>query len=256
MSGPPSTSTQSYAEWAPPPALAADVQCVWWSSFGNSAPILPDGHLDLIVGDNRVFVAGPDTEAAPNDIPVGLVVHGIRFRTGRAARVLGVPADELRDLRVDLADLWGTAGRRVSERLIADPHRLAEVVENRLTATAADPDRQIDRAVRRLAANRPRVADLHDELGLSERQLRRRFTSEVGYGPATFLRVVRLQRARRLAREDPRAGLAAIAVDAGYADQAHLSREVRNLTAMTARTLLRGRSVQDRADEPYLGSST
>ncbi len=232
------------------------MQCLWWSSFGNSAPILPDGHLDLIVGDNRVFVAGPDTVAAPNDLPVGFVVHGIRFRTGRASRVLGVPAVELRDLRVDLTDLWGTAGRRISERLIADPRRLPEVVADRLTATTAGPDHQIDQAVRRLAADRPRVAELHDELGLSERQLRRRFTSEVGYGPATFLRVVRLQRARQLALEDPRAGLATIAVTAGYADQAHLSREIRNLTGMTARTLLRGRSVQDHPDDPYLGSTT
>jgi AraC-like DNA-binding protein len=156
-----------------------------------------------------------------------------------------VPADELRDLRVDLEDLWGVAGRRTSEWLIDDPQRLLDLVRDRLTRTAQGPDRQIDGAVRRLTADRPRVADLHDEVGLSQRQLRRRFTSEVGYGPATFLRIVRLQRARHLARERPLAGLADIASGAGYADQAHMSREVRNLTGMSARALLRGRSVQD-----------
>ncbi|MEV0404959.1 helix-turn-helix transcriptional regulator [Actinoallomurus sp. NPDC050550] len=237
--------TTSYAEWAPPAEFAADVRCVWWSSFGGTAPILPDGHLDLVVGNGRVRVAGPDTVAAANDSPEGLVVHGIRFRTGRARRILGVPADELRDLRVDLEDLWGAAGRRTSEWLIDDPQRLLDLVRDRLTRTAQGPDRQIDGAVRRLTADRPRVADLHDAVGLSQRQLRRRFTSEVGYGPATFLRIVRLQRVRHLARERPLAGLADIASGAGYADQAHMSREVRNLTGMSARALLRGRSVQD-----------
>ncbi|WP_460339246.1 DUF6597 domain-containing transcriptional factor [Actinoallomurus acanthiterrae] len=87
----PRARTTSYAEWAPPAEFAADVRCVWWSSFGGTAPILPDGHLDLVVGNGRVRVAGPDTAAAANDSPEGLVVHGIRFRTGRARRILGVP---------------------------------------------------------------------------------------------------------------------------------------------------------------------
>ncbi|WP_377273179.1 helix-turn-helix domain-containing protein [Peterkaempfera sp. SMS 1(5)a] len=247
---------QNYAEWAPPREFAADVQCVWWSSFGGSAPILPDGHVDLFVGAGRVLIAGPDTAAVANHLPEGLVVHGVRFRTGRARRVLGVPADELRDLRVGLDDLWGAAGRRASELLVDNPQRLLEVVRDRLAGTAEGPDRQIDAAVRRLVADRQRVADLHDEVGLSERQLRRRFTSEVGYGPATFLRIVRLQRARRLAREDPRLGLADIASNAGYADQAHMSREIKNLTGTTARILLRGRSVQDGQGKTFLRSTT
>lgn len=250
------TRTESYAEWAPPAEFAADVRCVWWSSFGGSAPILPDGHLDLIVGNGEVFVAGPDTAAFANHMPEGVVVHGVRFRTGRARRVLGVPADDLRDLRVDLEDLWGAAGRQTSEWLIDDPRRLLDLVGDRLARTAQAPDRQVDGAVRRLAADRPRVADLHDDVGLSERQLRRRFTSEVGYGPATFLRIVRLQRARRLAHDDPLTALADIASGAGYADQAHMSREIKNLTGMTARTLLRVRSVQDGSEATLLQSTT
>ncbi|MGH8792332.1 MAG: helix-turn-helix domain-containing protein [Stackebrandtia sp.] len=237
--------SQTYAEWAPPQEFAADVRCVWWSSFGAAAPILPDGCLDLIVGDGQVFVAGPDTTAAVNHMPEGFVVHGVRFQAGRAQRVLGVHADELRDLRVDVASLWGADGRRATERLVEDPRRLLEVVEERLTRDPLDPDREIDRAVRLLAADRPRVAGLHDQLSLSERQLRRRFTAAVGYGPAVFLRVVRLRRVRQLALDNPQAGLAELAFDAGYADQAHMSREIKNLTGMTARVLLRGRSVQD-----------
>jgi len=239
------SGSETYAEWDPPAELAADVRCVWWSTFGGTAPILPDGHVDLIVGDGRVFVAGPDTTATVNHHPKGLVIHGIRFQTGRAHRFLGVPADELRDQRVDLADLWTAEGRWVTERLLEDPRRLPAVVASRLAADPPEPDPEIDAALRRLVAHRPRVAHLHDEFGLSERQFRRRFTAAVGYGAATFLRVMRLQRARHLALTNPHAGLADLAYDAGYADQAHMSREIKNLTGTTAASLLRVRSVQD-----------
>lgn len=239
------SGTRTYAEWAPPPELAADVQCVWWSSFGRTAPILPDGHLDLVVGDGRVLIAGPDTTAAANDFPAGVTVYGVRFRTGRAHRFLGVPADELRDQRAHLTDLWGPAGRRVTDRLLENPHQRLSVVAAVLASRPPEPDREVDSAVGRLVAQRPRVADLPAELGLSERQFRRRFTAAVGYGPATFLRVVRLQRARNLAQADSQAGLADLAYNSGYADQAHMSREIKNLTGMTAGALLRGRSIQD-----------
>jgi AraC-like DNA-binding protein len=237
--------SDTYAEWAPPRELAADVQCVWWSSFGPSAPILPDGHLDLIIGGDRVLIAGPDTTVAPNDFPAGLVVHGVRFRTGRAHRILGVPAEELRDQRVELAALWGRNGQRVTERLIENPGQHLNVVAAALADRPPEPDREVDAAVRRLVTDRPRVGELPGELGLSERQLRRRFTAAVGYGPATFNRVVRMQRVRRLAEARPQDGLADLAFAAGYSDQAHMSREIKNLTGMTARALLRGRFVQE-----------
>jgi transcriptional regulator GlxA family with amidase domain len=76
------------------------------------------------------------------------------------------------------------------------------------------------------------------------RRLRRRFAAAVGYGPKTFQRVLRLQRALRLAGGNarPRASLslAMIAVAAGYADQAHMSRELRALTGRSPGALLPG----------------
>uniref|UniRef100_UPI002458F2DB helix-turn-helix domain-containing protein n=1 Tax=Nocardia wallacei TaxID=480035 RepID=UPI002458F2DB len=66
-----------------------------------------------------------------------------------------------------------------------------------------------------------------DELGLGARRLHRMSLSAFGYGPKMLARVLRLQRALRLAR----AGVpfAETAFRAGYADQAHLAREVREL---------------------------
>jgi AraC-like DNA-binding protein len=204
---------------------------VWRSRAGGSDMVVPDGCLDLIVAAGQVFVAGPDTRPWRSTLPVGAEINGVRFRPGQAPRVLGVAADELLDRRVPLRELWGRQGRAVSEHLLDAPGRLAEVVAHRCR-TPADP--AIELLVARLTSGTGRVSDAAADLGLGERQLRRRFTAAVGYGPATYLRVARFRRARVLARHT--AGLAALAVAAGYADQAHLSRECRRLTGTSAST--------------------
>jgi transcriptional regulator GlxA family with amidase domain len=75
-------------------------------------------------------------------------------------------------------------------------------------------------------------------VGLGERQLRRAFTSGVGYGPRTFARVMRFRRALALLeRGDAPARAAA---DAGYADQAHMTRELGALAGRTPGALRDG----------------
>jgi methylphosphotriester-DNA--protein-cysteine methyltransferase len=86
-------------------------------------------------------------------------------------------------------------------------------------------------AVRRLDDPRARVELLADELGFSERQLRRRFHAAVGYGPKTLQRVLRFR--RFLAQADAGDDLARAALDAGYADQAHLTRDCARLSGLT-----------------------
>lgn len=73
-----------------------------------------------------------------------------------------------------------------------------------------------------------------DRLGLNARQLHRRYLPVFGYGPWHLSRVLRLQRAL-----GARGTLAEVAHACGYADQAHLSREVRDLTGTTPSRLLR-----------------
>ncbi|MEW1685233.1 helix-turn-helix domain-containing protein [Streptomyces sp. T12] len=212
---------------------------VWTSTpsgDGGSGRVLPDGCMDLLWHDGRLLVAGPDTRAHPVGGPSAWA--GVRFRPGTAPTLLGVPAHELRDSRVDLADLWPTADvRRASARVHAAdrPERGLEEVALRLAAEAAPPDPVLGGLVTALAAGRP-VAAAADELGLSARQLHRRSLTAFGYGPKTLARILRLRRALALAR----AGVpfAETAARAGYADQPHLSREVRSLTGVPLRELV------------------
>jgi AraC-like DNA-binding protein len=80
------------------------------------------------------------------------------------------------------------------------------------------------------------VAAMADRLGLGTRALHRRCLPVFGYGPRRLARVLRLGRSLEAARAG--APLAQVAADCGYVDQAHLSREVRDLTGTTPTRLL------------------
>ncbi|WP_343069375.1 helix-turn-helix domain-containing protein [Streptomyces olivoverticillatus] len=196
---------------------------------GEAVSVLPDGCMDLLWTEGRLLVAGPDTRAyRPGPAAQGPWA-GIRFFPGTAPALLGVPAHELRDRRVDLADLWpGAEVRRLGEHIDAapDPAVALEDLALRLAADA-DPLDPLLRTVVASLAGGCSVAATAESVGLGARQLHRRSLTAFGYGPKTLARVLRLQRALALVRAGvPFAETAALA---GFADQAHLARDVREL---------------------------
>jgi len=75
------------------------------------------------------------------------------------------------------------------------------------------------------------VDEIADEQHVSRRQLERDFRRFVGTSPRHLAQVARVQHVSRMARSG--ASLAHIAADAGFADQAHMSRVVREMTGLT-----------------------
>lgn len=214
---------------------------VWTNTPSGSGPgrVLPDGCMDLLWYDGRLLVAGPDTRAHVTDGAPGTWA-GVRFYPGTAPALLGVPADALRDRRVDLTDLWpATRARRLAARVNAAPDPATGLEEAALSRAAetGPPDPLLRRIVAALDAGRP-VAATADALGVGARALHRRSLAAFGYGPKTLARVLRLQRALALAREGT--PLAETAARTGFADQAHLARDVRDLTGLPPGELLRG----------------
>lgn len=204
----------------------------------SERPVLPDGCMDLLWTDGRLLVAGPDTHAyVPGAAPARWA--GVRFPPGTAPALLGVPAHEVRDRRVDLADLWPAARvRRLTARIDAapDPAAALEALALDRAADTDPPDPLLTQVVAALNAGHS-VTETAETLGMSTRHLHRRSRTAFGYGPKTLSRVLRLQRALNLAaRGTPYAELAA---RSGYADQPHLTREVRALTGLTPGRLFR-----------------
>jgi AraC-like DNA-binding protein len=226
-----------YREWD----FGIDGAVVWTRdplAEARESRVLPDGCMDLIWSQGRVFVAGPDTLAWSSITPAGAQYVAVRFAPGLAPAVLGLPADALRDAQHELDEIWPRRGRRLADQITgaADrPAAMADFVRAELARACSDP--MVAEVARRLRRGES-VERVAAAVGYSSRQLRRRSFAAFGYGPKTLARVLRFDRALRLARRG--LALAEVAARVGYADQAHLTREVRALAGMSPTELLRG----------------
>ncbi|MCW3818092.1 helix-turn-helix transcriptional regulator [Micromonospora sp. DR5-3] len=269
---------------------------LWESVSRGDAPtrVLPDGCLDLLWSSRAgLLVAGPDRTAHLSAGAPGECWVGLRLPPGVGPAVFGVPAHELRDRRVSLADLWGRPAGELADRieeassaaeagrfrpagqptpLAAPGHLRASVGRGRVGPSAqlgrvaspagfdhvapvavvleavavarlraaGGPDPLGARVAARLAAGAT-VAATAAEVGLGARALHRRSQALFGYGPKTLARIMRMRRALDLARAGT--PLAEVAARAGYADQAHLTREVKDLAGVPPTHLLPGHRV-------------
>lgn len=151
--------------------------------------------------------------------------------------MLGVPAQDLVDRIADANDL-------PSARSLAELH--SRLLESRTPASAMhalqtvlqrlpfSPDPLIEHARPAFTAHArtgaPSIASIAAQLGLSERQLQRRFRQAVGVSPKRFASLLRFESSLPLINSQ--ASLAHVAAEAGYADQAHLSRDVSRFAGM------------------------
>jgi len=154
------------------------------------------------------------------------------------------PPRAVRDQRVPLAELLPSAAKRLPATMdpaAAATHAL-DIVGGRFAGGA--PDRAVAHAAALLRDPAAHAQAVAVDVGLSERQLRRRCQAAVGYGPKTLQRVLRFQRFVRMLDAAAEAGppdLAEAAARVGYADQAHLTRECAALSGLTPVALARVR---------------
>jgi AraC-like DNA-binding protein len=212
------------------------VSCTWEqrTDARHEQRVVPDACVDLIWSRGRLTVAGPDTGARLVVLSPGTRVVGLRLRPGAAGAVLGLPASELRDESPSATDVIGAErAESLLEELGAggDPH--AVLLRAFEFGPQSTPDPLVRAAIAALDRPRVGVATVASELGVSARQLQRRVIDAVGYGPKMLARVLRFRRLQSLAaRQAPGSSLAPLvdlALDAGYADQAHMTAEVARL---------------------------
>jgi AraC-like DNA-binding protein len=199
-----------YDQRPPPRALAPWVATVWHlrADRPHTLRVLPDGCVDLIGAD----VIGPMTTAVVVELDPGDETTGIRLRPGAFTALFGVPAAELRDRRMALAD-------------VARPRPLAALARD-----APHPD---PLAAAALAACD--VGTLARDSGYSPRHLRRRLEAATGHGPKRLARIGRMQALLSAGRGESWARAAA---EHGYYDEAHMANDVRALAGATPHALL------------------
>jgi AraC-like DNA-binding protein len=247
----PPLSSQSYRERSPEPKLAELVSCVWIQQVSRQGPAhqhrtVPNGcaelACDLEHGCPRI--AGPKRGPVLERLRPGATVVGVRFRPGVAPMILGSPASELVDLDLELDQLWGRSADALGARLAeaVSPDEAASMLEHEVGARCAGaPDSLVVEAVKRLQPWRHAdVSQATSELFISPRHFRRRFAVALGYGPKSLQRILRFQGFLALshAYDRGRSTIADLAATAGYADQAHLTRECSRLTGLTPSVFL------------------
>lgn len=206
------------------------------------ARILPDGCIDVLIDvhTGATRVVGTMTRAVLDGVPAGVSLAAVRFKPGAARAFLRVPAATLTDRVLEASELgcgW-LSTRPAPDAGAASLASALTALERALLARlpAGAPQAEVREATRRLfAARAPTVDALARDLGRSRQHLARQFRENVGLSPKEFARVARLQRAIAALQHARRAGLAELALDLGYYDQAHMTRDFSELAGLTPR---------------------
>ena len=243
-----------YEESPPSPDLEPFIESFWAFDIpaGGEARahvIVPDGTVSISITDlgtdlgasRHVRLVGPHTQARRVDVYPGAVYRGARFRAGAVKAVLGAPPGQWLDTVVPLERDYPVLAAALAAGYCRDAGLggFRAQVEAALTPDAAGLDDEVAALVDAIAAaeGEAPLATLMAGRPLGPRQLRRRFVAATGLTPKTYARLRRVRRACiRLAETAPGA-LAALSAEAGYADQPHFSRDMREVFGLSAHLL-------------------
>lgn len=226
-----------YAEAAPSPGLAPFVAHYWivtWDLTGRppyEQQVLPFPSVNVTFTPGRCRVAGVPRGRFSEVLSGRGRVFGARFRPGGFRPFLTAPVSSVTGRFVPVAEVYGPAGREVSERVLAaGDAEAAEVLDAFLAGFRPRRDSDADLvagAVDRAAADPAiaRVDQLAEVAGVGVRRLQRLFRDHVGVGPKWVIRRYRLHEAAARAAGGDALDLVRLAAELGYSDQAHLTRD-------------------------------
>jgi AraC-like DNA-binding protein len=250
-----------YRELRPRPPLDRFLECFWFADAAPPPPdalperIVPDGCPEVIVHAGDPFERVDDEGVGrpqPRSFLVGALTRplhlrptgrvgamGVRFRPFGLTAFLSVPLRELTDQTTPLGDIWNGEATRLEERL--GEARTDEERAKRAERFFLDRLRlpRVDAAIEECvslilrARGQVRIDPLARRMGVSRRQVERRFQDAVGLSPKALARIVRFQ---EVLRRSPGEGTSVdIALDCGYYDQAHLLRDFRDFAGVAPR---------------------
>lgn len=203
--------------------------------------------LEIVGADGRAIVVCAGEAFAGGIADASSLSRGLGAQAGvhvfmplaSLATVTGAPVAALANAVAPLADMIGAETRDLGDALcaaVSPEARFALLDRWLLRRFAAEPatDRTVAWAMARLArADSPVSATLAAEIGWSRKHFAHRFRDVTGFAPDRYRRLARFERFATALQRSPGEGLAELAADAGYFDQPHLTREVREFAGLT-----------------------
>jgi AraC-like DNA-binding protein len=240
--------------------LSRYVDFIWRATNSGSLPsrqrVYPNGAMALVVHLRKPtmtffvddepqtirvpLLAGPYSRSFDVDPSESTEVIGVLFRPGAARMFFPVEAHELRNIDLALSELYPREADRLLDNLCSatGEHAQFQVVERYLyrKLTKAAPmhpalSYAVDQLSREDAVGSIRTVQL--DTGLSHTRFIQLFRENVGLTPKLFHRVRRFSSMLdRIGKGIP-VNWAALAVDCGYFDQAHLIRDFHAFAGIT-----------------------
>lgn len=249
-----------YQEFPPSPILTPYVKCLWIlesDQFITDAPekILPDGCMELIFHYGAPFVQSlsqPKTfvygqlhqaiEISPNG-KTGILA--VRFQPDGLSAFINMPGSEFVNRPATFLELFGNKGSSMEDQLLLCNNSeqrtklMIQFLESQLSSHYGRYDNVINWCVKNIRSNNG-VLDKNQferHIGLSQRQLERRFKNSVGLTIKRFAKITRFQHTLSLIN-DNEMSLTSLAHHAGYYDQAHFIKDFKEFAGINPKAYI------------------
>lgn len=230
-------------EYTPGAHLSSFIEA-YWEAFASPGQcrmdkIVPDGCVDVIFnagGDfyidslgltlksEGIYLGGAITQFMEARMPEHTRLIGARFKPAAFSCFYSFASlHEVTNTFVELPSAFLPAVKPLL-------HQPAVAFDRFFAGRYAAPGHRLLPVVNDIVQSRGKVSvqDLTKTHFITERQLERYFRYHTGLGPKTFISIIRYKSASRLILEEhPARSLSDIALESGYYDQAHLSREIK-----------------------------
>ncbi|MEO1435591.1 MAG: helix-turn-helix transcriptional regulator [Bacteroidota bacterium] len=205
--------------------------------------VLPDTCADFIfdLQRNQAFVSGVMTRFQCRELSKGTQLLGIRFKAEQVKSLIKVPLCELTNRRIELSEvslIWN-ASRRDQLLEAESISKQIRFLDNWLSTAFEQVDQPQDSLVRSIATGirqskgRIKVKEIAASNFISLRQLQRRFKKQLGLTVKEFTSLVRFTQAQKIISSRPSESLSTIAFEAGYFDQAHMTKTFQQIAGET-----------------------
>jgi AraC-like DNA-binding protein len=238
-----STPLPSYWRYLPSGDLEPFVEHYWTIEWDLSEPTrretLPYPSAHIILEPGVAALSGVSTRKYSRVLEGRSRVLGVKFLPGGLRPFVASRVSAFTDKVVPLGDVFGRAGAQLDARVLqhADHHAAIAVMEDFLRSrepSINDALALVRHVAERIAQDRDirAVAQLASEFSVSERTLQRLFGEYVGVSPKWMIRRYRLQEAATRMAAAEAVDWPQLALDLGYADQAHFIRDFKRIVGL------------------------